>query len=148
MQTKRLSLKSIKAYFYAKPLRIAFAVLWLFFVSQIITSGFLPNPYALPDDNPEPHSYSMALVVILIISMLLYLSLLIVIDVYMHSGWKFLIMLMMTALFLIYFGMMAIHAPPSLAWMIMWTFLSFILCLLLCFCQAFLFFLRRSFDKK
>lgn len=147
MQTKRLCLKSIKAYFYAKPLRIAFAVLWLFFVSQIITSGFLPNPYALPDDNPEPHSYSMALVIILIISMILHLSLLVVIDVYMRNGWKFLIMLMITALFLIYFGIMAIHAPPSLSWMIIWTFLSFILLLILCFFQGLLFVLRRSFGK-
>jgi hypothetical protein len=147
MKTKRLSIKSVKAYFYAKPLRIAFAVLWLFFVSQIITSGFLPNPYALPDDNPEPHSYSMALVIILMISIILHLSLLVVIDVYMRSGWKFLIMLMITASFLTYFGMMAIHAPPSLSWMIMWTFLSFILFLILCFCQTFLFILRRSFGR-
>lgn len=148
MKTKRLSLESIKTYFCAKPLQIAFAVLWLFFVSQIIISGFLPNPYALPaDDGPEPHSYSMALVIILIISMILHLSLLVVIDVYMRNGWKFLIMLMMTALFLTYFGMMAIHAPPSLAWMIMWTFLSFILLLILCFFQGLLFVLRRSFGK-
>ena len=149
MTKEQSSMKSITGYFHAKPLRVVFIILWLIFVCLIITSGFSPNPYALPTDGgPKPHAYAIESVVILMIAMIVHISLLVIMDVYMRSGWKYLLMLMTTALFLICFGMMAIHAPPSLVWMITWTFLSFILFLILCFHQVFLFVLRRRFGRK
>lgn len=149
MTKEQSSMKSITGYFRAKPLRVVFAILWLIFVCLIITSGFSPNPYALSTDgSPKPHTYAIESVIILMIAMIVHISLLVIMDVYMRSGWKYLLMLMTTALFLICFGMMAIHAPPSLVWMITWTFLSFILFLILCFHRVFLFVLRQSFNRK
>lgn len=141
--------KTTMSYFRSKPLRVVFAISWIIFVGLIITSGFKPNPYAQHVlDNPDPYSYPIVLVVILVVAMLVHLSLLVTIDVYMHSRWKLLIMLIITTLFLIFFGMMALHAQPPLGTMIAWTFLSFLLLLVLCFWQACLFILRRVFRRE
>ena len=130
------------SYFCSKPLRVVFTILWIIFVGLIITLGFSTNPYLLHVQNiPPPHPYPIELVVILIMAMLFHLSLLVTMD----SRWKFFAMLLTSILFLFGFGMMAMHAPPSLGGMIFWTFLSSLLFLLLCFRQVCLFFLRRFF---
>lgn len=148
MSAKNTPMKTVVSYFRSKPLRFFFASVWAFFVGLIITSGFEPNPYALEMlDAPEPHAYAMELVVILVVAMLFHLSFLVTIDVYMRSQWKFFTMLIITTFFLIYFGMMVIHAPAPLGWMIAWSFLSFLLFLVICFCQACLFFLRSVFRR-
>ena len=149
MKTEIPSIKAVTGYFKAKPLRIVFAILWALFVGLIINSGFEPNPYALEMlDAPEPHSYDIELIVMLVVAMLFHLSFLVTIDIYMRSQWKFFTMLIITTLFLLCFGMVAMHAPPSLGCMIFWTFLSFLLFLVICFCQACLFLLQRFFGRK
>ena len=141
-------IKTVVSYFRSKPLRIVFASLWVVFVYQIIMSGFELNPYELQMlDASVPYSYDIELVVILVVAMLFHLSFLITIDVYMRSRWKFFTMLIITTLFLLCFGMVAMHAPPSLVCMIFWTFLSFLLFLVICFCQACSFFLRCVFRR-
>ena len=148
MSTKKITIKTVASYFRSKPLRFFFAILWVVFVYQIIMSGFEPNPYALEMiDAPEPHSYDIELVVILVVAMLFHLSFLVTIDVYMRSQWKFFTMLIVTTFFLLFFGMMVIHAPAPLGWMIAWTFLSFLLFLVICFCQTCSFFLRCIFRR-
>lgn len=148
MSTKKMSIKTVASYFRSKPLRIVFASVWALFVGLIIALGFEPNPHELQMlDAPEPHSYDIELVVILVVAMLFHLSFLVTIDVYMRSQWKFFTMLMITTLFLLCFGMVAMHAPPSLGCMIFWTFLSFLLFLVICFCQACSFFLRCVFRR-
>ena len=148
MSTKKIAIKTATNYFKAQKLRIVFASLWALFVGLIITSGFEPNPYALEMlDATEPHSYEIELVVILVVAMLFHLSFLVTIDLYMRSRWKFFTMLIITILFLLCFGMVAMHAPPSLGWMIAWSFLSFLLLLVICFCQACSFFLRWAFRR-
>ena len=135
------------SYFCSKPLRVVFTILWIIFVGLIITLGFSTDPYLLHVQNiPPPHPYPIELVVILIMAMLFHLSLLVTMDVYMDSRWKFFAMLLTSILF--GFGMMAMHAPPSLGGMIFWTFLSSLLFLLLCFRQVCLFFLRRFFRRE
>ena len=134
-------------YFRSKPLRVVFTILWIIFVGLIITLGFSTDPYLLHVQNiPPPYPYPIELVVILIMAMLFHLSLLVTMDVYMDSRWKFFAMLLTSILF--GFGMMAMHAPPSLGGMIFWTFLSSLLFLLLCFRQVCLFFLRRFFRRE
>lgn len=143
--------KSTMSYFRSKPLRVVFTILWIIFVGLIITLGFSTDPYLLHVQNiPPPHPYPIELVVILIMAMLFHLSLLVTMDVYMDSRWKFFAMLLTSILFLFLFGfgMMAMHAPPSLGGMIFWTFLSSLLFLLLCFRQVCLFFLRRFFRRE
>lgn len=136
--------KTTMSYFRSKPLRVVFTILWI-----IITLGFSTDPYLLHVQNiPPPHPYPIELVVILIMAMLFHLSLLVTMDVYMGSRWKFFAMLLTSILFLFGFGMMAMHAPPSLGGMIFWTFLSSLLFLLLCFRQVCLFFLRRFFRRE
>ncbi|MBE0440723.1 MAG: hypothetical protein ACTH7W_00795 [Psychrobacter sp.] len=148
MSAKNTPIKTVVSYFRSKPLRIVFASVWAFFVGLIITSGFGPHPYALEMlDAPEPHAYAMGLVVTLVVAMLFHLSFLVTIDVYMRSQWKFFTMLIVTTFFLLFFGMMVIHAPAPLGWMIAWSFLSFLLFLVICFCQACLFFLRCVFRQ-
>ncbi|WP_352259252.1 hypothetical protein [Psychrobacter sp. TB55-MNA-CIBAN-0194] len=148
MSTKKISMRTVASYFKAQKLRIFFAILWALFVGLIITSGFEPNPHALQMlDAPEPHSYDIELVVILVVAMLFHLSFLVTIDVYMRSQWKFFTMLIITTLFLLCFGMVAMHAPPSLGFMVFWTFLSFLLFSVICFCQACSFFLRCVFRR-
>ena len=148
MSTKNTLIKTVASYYRSKPLRIVFASLWVVFVYQIIMSGFELNPYELQMlDTSVPHSYDIELVVILVVAMLFHLSFLITIDVYMRSRWKFFTMLIITTLFLLCFGMVAMHAPPSLVCMIFWTFLSFLLFLVICFCQACSFFLRCVFRR-
>ena len=148
MSTKKMSIKTVASYFRSKPLRIVFASVWALFVGLIITSGFEPNPHELQMlDAPEPHSYDIELVVILVVAMLFHLSFLVTIDVYMRSQWKFFTMLIITTLFLLCFGMVAMHAPPSLGFMVFWTFLSFLLFSVICFCQACSFFLRCVFRR-
>lgn len=149
MKTNGLPVKVIVSYFRAKPLRIIFAVLWVLFVGLIITLGFSTDPYLLHVQNiPPPHLYPIELVVILVMAMLFHLSLLVTIDVYMDNRWKFFAMLLTSILFLFGFGMMAMHAPPSLGGMIFWTFLSSLLFLFLCFWQVYLFLLRRFFRRE
>ncbi len=149
MKTNGLSVKAIASYFRAKPLRIIFAVLWVLFVGLIITLGFSTDPYLLHVQNtPPPHPYPIELVVILVMAMLFHLSLLVTMDVYMDSCQKLFAMLVTSILFLFGFGMMAMHAPPSLGGMIFWTFLSSLLFLLLCFWQVCLFVLRRFFGRE
>ncbi|WP_367109463.1 hypothetical protein [uncultured Psychrobacter sp.] len=141
-------IKAAKIYFLSQRLRIIFAILWLLFVGLIITLGFSKDSYLLHVQNiPLPHPYPVELVVILVMAMLFHLSLLVTLDVYVHSRWKFLAMLVTSVLFLLYFGMMAMHAPPSLGGMIFWTFLSSLLFFVLCFWQACLFLLRRFFRR-
>ena len=143
MSTKKIAIKTATNYFKAQKLRIVFASFWVLFVGLIITSGFEPNPYALEMlDAPEPHSYEIELVVILVVAMLFHLSFLVTIDLYMRSRWKFFTMLIVTTFFLLFFGMMVIHAPAPLGWMIAWSFISSLLLLVICFCQACSFFLR------
>ena len=149
MKTNGLPVKAIVSYFRAKPLRIIFAVLWVLFVGLIITLGFSTDPYLLHVQNtPPPHPYPIELVVILVMAMLFHLSLLVTMDVYMDSRWKFFTMLGTSILFLFGFGMMAMHAPPSLSGMIFWTFLSSLLFLLLCLWQVYLCVLRRFFRRE
>ena len=139
--------KTTMGYFRSKPLRVVFTILWIIFVGLIITLGFSTDPYLLHVQNiPPPYPYPIELVVILIMAMLFHLSLLVTMDVYMDSRWKFFAMLLTSILF--GFGMMAMHAPPSLGGMIFWTFLSSLLFLLLCFRQVCLFFLRRFFRRE
>ncbi|MGP5175459.1 hypothetical protein [Psychrobacter immobilis] len=146
INTHRGFAKTTMSYFRSKPLRVVFAILWIIFVGLIITLGFSTDPYLLHVQNiPLPHPYPIELVVILIIGMLFHLSLLVTMDVYMDSRWKFFTMLGTSILFLFGSGMMAMHAPPSLGGMIFWTFLSSLLFLLLCFWQVCLFVLRRFF---
>lgn len=148
MTGNRLFVKAIMSYFRSKPLRIFFTVLWFIFVCLIIFLGSEPSPHSFDiyDDNtPEP--YQTGLVVFLITAMVLHLAALIIIDILMHSNWKLPLMLLITMLFLLYFGMLAMHASPSLVWMIFWTFLSSLLFLLLCFWQVYLFVLRRIFRR-
>ena len=148
MSTKKISMRTVTSYFRSKPLRIVFAILWALFVGLIITLGFEPNPHELQMlDAPELHSYDIELVVILVVAMLFHLSFLVTIDVYMRSRWKFFTMLIITTLFLLCFGMVAMHAPPSLGFMVFWTFLSFLLFSVICFCQACSFFLRCVFRR-
>ena len=148
MSTQKISIKTVVSYFRSKPLRIVFASVWALFVGLIITLGFEPNPHELQMlDAPEPHSYDIELVVILVVAMLFHLSFLVTIDVYMRSQWKFFTMLIITTLFLLCFGMVAMHAPPSLGFMVFWTFLSFLLFSVICFCQACSFFLRCVFRR-
>ena len=141
--------KTTMSYFRSKPLRVVFAILWIIFVGLIITLGFSTDLYLLHFQNiPLPHPYPIELVVILIIGMLFHLSLLVTMDVYMDSRWKFFTMLGTSILFLFGFGMMAMHAPPSLSGMIFWTFLSSLLFLLLCLWQVYLCVLRRFFRRE
>ena len=147
IKTHKGFIKTTMSYFCSKPLRVVFTILWIIFVGLIITLGFSTNPYLLHVQNiPPPHPYPIELVVILIMAMLFHLSLLVTMDVYMDSRWKFFAMLLTSILF--GFGMMAMHAPPSLGGMIFWTFLSSLLFLLLCFRQVCLFFLRRFFCRE
>ena len=147
IKTHKGFIKTTMGYFRSKPLRVVFTILWIIFVGLIITLGFSTNPYLLHVQNiPPPHPYPIELVVILIMAMLFHLSLLVTMDVYMDSRWKFFAMLLTSILF--GFGMMAMHAPPSLGGMIFWTFLSSLLFLLLCFRQVCLFFLRRFFCRE
>ena len=148
MITKNTPIKTVVSYFRNKPPRFFFAILWVVFVYQIIMSGFELNPYELQVlDASVPLSYPIEIVVILVVSMLFHLSFLITIDVYMRSQWKFFTMLIITTLFLLCFGMVAMHAPPSLVCMIFWTFLSSLLLLVICLCQACSFFLRCIFRR-
>ena len=147
IKTHRGFAKTTVSYFRSKPLRVVFTILWIIFVGLIITLGFSTDPYLLHVQNiPPPYPYPIELVVILIMAMLFHLSLLVTMDVYMDSRWKFFAMLLTSILF--GFGMMAMHAPPSLGGMIFWTFLSSLLFLLLCFRQVCLFFLRRFFRRE
>lgn len=138
MTGNRLFVKAIMSYFRTKRLRLFFAIVWLIFFFLIIFLGFEPSPHSFDiyDDNtPEP--YQTGLVVFLVTAMVLHLISLIIIDILMRSHWKLFLMLLITMLFLLYFGMLAMHASPSLVWMIMWTLLSFLIFLLLCFWKAF-----------
>ena len=147
MSTKKISIKTVASYFRNKPPRLFFAILWVVFVYQIIMSGFKPNPYDLQVlDAGVPLSYPITLVVILVIAMLFHLSFLVTIDVYMRSQWKFFTMLFMTTLFLFFFDIINLHTPP-LSWIIIWSFLSFLLLLVICFCQACSFFVRCIFRR-
>ena len=140
--------KTTMSYFRSKSLRVVFAISWIIFVGLIITSGFEPNPYALEMlDAPEPHSYAIDLVATLVVAMIFHLSFLVTIDVYMRSQWKFFTMMIVTTFLLLFFGMMVIHAPAPLGWMITWSFLSFLLFSVICFCQACSFFLRCAFRR-
>lgn len=141
-------IKATKIYFRSQRLRMVFAVLWVLFVGLIISLGFGTDSYLLHVRGiPAPHPYPIELVVILVMAMLFHLSLLVTLDVYLHSRWKFLAMLVTSVLFLLYFGMVAMHAPPPLGAMIFWTFLSSLLFLLICFWQACLLLLRRFFRR-
>lgn len=140
MSAKNTPIKTVASYFQNKPPRFFFAILWVVFVYQIIISGFEPNPYDIKVlDASMPLSYPIGLVVILVIAMFFHLSFLVTIDVYMRSQWKFFTMLSMTTLFLFFFDIINLHTPP-LSWIIIWSFLSFLLFLVICFCQACLFF--------
>lgn len=148
IKTHKRFAKTITSYFRSKPLRVVFAVLWVLFVGLIISAGFEQSPHSFDmysDNSSEP--YQTGLVVFLIAAMMLHLILLFVSDFLMHDNWKFCVMLLITIPFLLYFGMGAMHAPPSLVLMIMWTLLSFLIFLVLCFCQVCLFVLRNFFDR-
>ena len=147
MSTQKMSIKTFASYFRNKPPRFFFAILWVVFVYQIIMSGFELNPYELQVlDASVPLSYPIEIVVILVVSMLLHLSFLVTIDIYMRSQSKFFTMLFMTTLFLFFFDIISLHTPP-LSWIIIWSFLSFLLFLVICFCQACSFFLRCVFRR-
>lgn len=145
----KLSIETIASYFRSKPLRLVFAILWILFVGLIIFSGFEPSPHSFDmytDDNAKP--YQTGLILFLITAMVLHLILLFISDFLMNDNWKLYAMLLITIPFLLYFGMLAMHAPPSLIVMIMWTLLSFLIFLVLSFWQACLIILRRFFRKK
>ena len=147
MSAKNTPIKTVASYFQNKPPRFFFAILWVVFVYQIIISGFEPNPYDIKVlDASMPLSYPIGLVVILVIAMFFHLSFLVTIDVYMRSRWKFFTMLFMTTLFLFFFDIINLHTPP-LSWIIIWSFLSFLLFLVVCFCQVCSFFLRCIFRR-
>lgn len=148
MKPKATSTNPIINYFRSKPLRIVVAVLWVVFIGLIIFSGFKPSPHSFDmytDNNSEP--YQTGLIVFLVTAMIFHLILLFISDVLIHDNWKFCVMLLITTPFLLYFGRVAMHAPPSLSLIIMWTFLSFLIFLVLCFWQVCLFFLRRVFRR-
>ena len=148
MKTNKLSFNTMVSYFRSKPLRIVFIVLWIIFVYLIIAAGFRPDPYLLKVRNiPPPHPYPIVLVLILLGSMVLHLSLLVAVDIYRRSRWKLLTMLMVTAPFLLVFGIMGMHAPPPMTAMIRWLFLSMILFLLLCVWQCGAYFYNRFYNK-
>ena len=146
---KGFSLKTITDYIRAKPLQIIYTVLWGFFVYNIVMAGFSPDPYLINVRNiPPPHPYPTGLVVFLVGAMILQLALLIGLDYYLNSRWKHLFMLIISILFLLYFGMMSMHAPPALTWMIMWQLLSFILLSIVCFIHLVSFILYKVFRRK
>ena len=141
-------MRSIITYLRSKPLRIVFTILWSIFVFLIIFSGSEPSPHSFDiyyDNPPEP--YQTGLVLLLVTAMALHLALLAISDVLIRGNWKFFVMLLITILFLLYFGRFAMHAQPSLVLMIMWTLLSFLIFLLLYFWQACLFLLKRFFRR-
>lgn len=136
-------------YFRAKPLRLVFAILWCIFVYLIISSGFSPDSYLLHVRGvPAPHPYPTNLVLLLSGVMVLHLILLITTDIFIRSGWKFFIMLIVTIPFFLYFGMLAMHASSPLTMMIVWQFLAFLLFLILCTWQTGLFFHDKLFANK
>lgn len=136
------------SYFRSKPLRVVFAILWVLFLSLIILSGSKPSPHSFDMYNNSSEPYQTGLVVFLIAAMILHLILLFVSDFLIRGNWKFCVMLFITTLFLLYFGMLAMHAQPSLALMIMWTLLSFLIFLILCFWQVCILILRRFFRRE
>lgn len=127
--TIRSIFKASIHYLQASRLRIIFVTIWAIFVLLIIKAGFETNPYAFPEsDLIETPPYPMNLVMLLVGIMTLQLSLLVVVDIYIKSHWKLLPMLLIAVLFLGYFGLWAMHAPPTVSWMIIWQSL---LCLTL-----------------
>ncbi|PNK61194.1 hypothetical protein [Psychrobacter sp. FDAARGOS_221] len=130
-------LASVIAYIKAHPFKVVFVILWALFVYQIIMAGYRPNPFALRYmDSPEPQPYATGLVVTLNVIMLLHLAVLAAIDFYMRSRWKFGLMLIVTLPLMFFFGMMIMHAPPALVWMMMWTVLACAYLLLTCIWQV------------
>lgn len=112
--TIRSIFKASAHYLRSSRLRIIFVTIWVIFVLLIIKAGFEPNPHALPEnDLIETHTYPMDLVMLLVGVMALQLSLLVVVDIYIKSHWKLLPMLLIAVLFLGYFGLWAMHAPPT-----------------------------------
>ena len=145
MKTKVTSKNPMIAYFSAKPLRILFAILWAIFVYQIISAGFSSDPFSRYDSSGRTaHLYPMDLMKTLISVMVLHLILLLAIDIFMHSGWKFLIMLVITIPFLFYFILFIVHASPPMAWMVFWQLSASLIFLVLCIWQVFSF-LRSKF---
>lgn len=125
--TTRSIFKAFIHYFQASRLRIIFVTIWAIFVLLIIKAGFEPNPHAFPEsDLIETHTYPMDLVMLLVGVMALQLSLLVVVDIYIKSHWKLLPMLLIAVLFLGYFGLWAMHAPPTVGWLIVWQSLLFL----------------------
>lgn len=140
MKTKITSTNLMIAYFSAKPLRILFAILWAIFVYQIISTGFNPDFFSRYDSSGSTaHLYPMDLIKTLISVMILHLILLLAIDIFMQSGWKFLIMLVMTIPFLFYFILFIVHASPPMAWMVFWQLSASFIFLVLCIWQVFSF---------
>ena len=148
MKTNKLSFNTMISYFRSRPLRIVFIVLWIIFVYLIIAAGFRPDPYLLNVRNiPPPHPYPIVLVLILLGSMVLHLSLLVAVDIYRRNPWKLLTMLMVTVPFLLFFGIMGMHAPPPMTAMIRWLLLSITLFLLLCIWQSSTYFYNKFLAK-
>ena len=148
MKINARSAKVAITYFRSKPLRILFAILWAVFVYQIISAGFSSDPFSRYDSSgSSAHLYPMDLTKTLISVMVLHLILLLAIDIFMHSGWKFLIMLVITIPFLFYFILFIlfiVHASPPIAWMVFWQLSSSLIFLVLCIWQVFSF-LRSKF---
>lgn len=140
MKIKITSTNLMIAYFSAKPLRILFAILWAIFVYQIISAGFSPDPFSHYDSSSSTtYLYPMDLIKTLIGVMFLKLILLLAIDIFMQSGWKFLIMLVMTIPFLCYFILFIVHASPPMVWMVFWQLSASFIFLVLCIWQVFSF---------
>lgn len=140
MIVKASFLDAIVSYFRSKPLRILFAILWAIFVYQIISAGFSPDSFSRYDSSGSTaHLYPMNLIKTLISVMVLHLILLLAIDIFMQSGWRFLIMLVMTIPFLFYFILFIVHASPPMVWMVFWQLSASFIFLVLCIWQVFSF---------
>ena len=119
--------------------------MWIAAAIKIIMAGSVPNAMALEPSRQE--GYNFGLVIILLVVMCVHGSALLALDVYMKSYWKFVCMLMVTTLPLFFFGVMLIHAPEALFWLILWLAASFLALFLICFGVAWLLLLNLIFKK-
>ena len=126
---------TIKTYlvkFFQSPLRLILSVLWCLAVGWIIQSGFGYIPHHLTNINSPSYPYPIGLVSFLLIIISVQAALAIILDYFIHSAWKLLLMLILNIGCLLIAMLMSMHAAPPLSVFSLWQFLCFIVILLLC----------------
>lgn len=131
MNLSHLSIKTARHYLRSEPVRMIFFLLWVAAAIKIIMAGNTPNPMVLEPSQQE--GYNFGLVISLLVVMCLHGGALLALDVYIKSYWKFVCMFIVTTLPLFFFGLMLIHAPEALLWLILWLVASFLAFFFICF---------------